>query len=174
MRQKSNRQPQADLSEEEEAERAMQRALRLLGYRSRTEAEVRQRLTRAGFSEHAISRTLATLYRLNLLDDAEFVRAWVSGRTGRGTSALRRELLGKGVARDLVEEGLQAGLSAERELDSAREVAERALRHRVTSGPEDLLRVRRLLQRRGYSWEIITRVSAEISTHHTADEDWLD
>jgi regulatory protein len=159
--------------DEQEAERAMQRALRLLGYRGRAEGELQMRLKRAGFSEPIIARTLKTLRRLDLLNDEEFVHAWVSGRRGRGAAALRRELLAKGVARETVEEGIRAGLSAEDEVNSAREVAQRALRSTAAPGPEDMLRVRRLLQRRGFSWEIIRRVSAEISDDLSADGDWL-
>lgn len=158
-----------------EYERAMQSALRVLGYRPRSEAEMRQRLERKGFSPEIIDRTLARLMYLSLLDDREFARSWVASRTGRGPARLKQELRQKGIHRDLAEEVITTGISAEDELTSAWHVAQRALRHSVCP-PEraEMQRVRRLLQRRGFSFEVIGRVCARLNDQLTAEGDWLE
>ena len=153
----------------------MQYAFLLLGYRQRSEAEMRQRLERKTYSSAVIDRTLAELTRLGLLDDRDFAHSWVASRTGRGPARLKQELILKGIPRDLAEEAIETGLSAEDEFASAWQVALRAVRG--SSVPPDrttLLRLRRLLQRRGFSFEVIGRVCVRLNDCFTAEGDWLE
>jgi len=166
--------PAIAMTEEQEQERAMQSALRLLGYRARSEEELRRRLQQKGISAVVTDRTLANLTRLGLLDDREFARGWVDMRQTVGAMRLRRELQQKGISRDLAEELVNARTMRE-ELDAAWQVASRAVR--TTSLPlerEGLLRVQRLLLRRGFTREIIMRVCARLNDHCTRDGDWLE
>lgn len=159
-----------------EEERAMQYALRLLGYRARSEAEMRSRLARKGFAVPVTDHTLAELTRLNLLDDREFARNWVAcRRDGRGPARLRQELRVKGIDRDLAEESIVTGLSAEEELAAAWAVAQRATRaHALPLAREEVLRIRRLLLRRGFTSGAVHRVCARLNDHATAEGDWLE
>jgi regulatory protein len=163
------------LSNLTDEERAMQSALRLLGYRARSVQELRQRLERKAFAPAIIARTLRELTRLGLLDDREFAHSWVQARRGYGPVRLRQDLLQKGIPRNLAEEAISTGLSADDELAVARQVAQRALRTLPT--PVDLstlARLRRMLQRRGFSYEVIGRVCARLSDRVTAEGDWLE
>src|SRR5215204_1128361 len=68
---------------------AMGRALNLLGYRARSEAELRERLRRYGYIEETIESVVLRLRELGYLDDAEFARMKATRRragTGRGGS----------------------------------------------------------------------------------------
>lgn len=156
------------------SEQAMQCALRLLGYRQRSEAELRQRLERKGFSPEITDHTLAALTRLGLLDDRDFASAWIAARPGCGPARIRQELRQKGIARDVAEMAIGIGLSAEDELEAAYQVAMRALRSRATPPERDeLLRIRRLLQRRGFSFDVIGQVCLRLNDQVTAEGDWL-
>lgn len=156
-------------------EHAMQFALRLLGFRARSEAELRQRLDRNGYPPHVTDHTLATLMRLNLLDDRDFARGWVASRPGRGPARLKQELRAKGVDRSLAEEVVADGFADDGEFDAALAVACRAARGReLPLEKNELLRVRRLLQRRGFSYTVIGRVCARLNDHLTEDGAWLD
>src|SRR5688500_7561394 len=53
---------------------AMGRALNLLGYRARSEAEIRDRLKRYGYVGETIDAVVARLGELGYLDDAQFAR----------------------------------------------------------------------------------------------------
>jgi regulatory protein len=84
-------------------------AARLLEARPRSEAEVRRRLTRAGYRADLVDTAVTRLMELGYLDDAEFARAWVASRDRarpRGEHALRRELTLKGVDRTAVDAAL--------------------------------------------------------------------
>lgn len=153
----------------------MQYALRVLGYRMRSEREMRLRLERKGFTAQVTDRTLANLMRLQLLDDRDFAATWVASRGGRGRARLKQELLRKGIDRDLAEETIETGMSVEDELASAWLVARRAARTRtIPLDRTEVLRVRRLLQRRGFSFDVISRVCAGLNDHLTGEGDWLE
>lgn len=88
---------------------------RFLEARSRSVAEVRRRLTQAGYRPELVEGAIARLVELGMLDDATFARAWIESRDRsrpRGERALRRELALKGIERGLADE-----LLAERRSD---------------------------------------------------------
>ncbi len=81
-------------------------ALRLLGRRMMTAAELRARLLLRADPER-VEAVLDKLTGWNYLDDAAFARAYVRNRAGRyGELRLRHELLHKGVMPALIEEAL--------------------------------------------------------------------
>lgn len=84
-------------------------ALRFLESRARSEAEVRRRLTFAGYRAELVEDAITRLRELGMLDDAAFARAWVESRDRarpRGERALRQELSLKGIERGLLDEVL--------------------------------------------------------------------
>ena len=84
-------------------------AMRLLGYRGRSEAEVRRRLS-PRYDSQVVDRVITSLTQQGYLDDAAFARQWRSNRERRrprGQRLLRQELLGKGVPEDTIREALE-------------------------------------------------------------------
>lgn len=84
-------------------------ALRLLGYRGRSEGEVRRRLS-PRYGSQVVDRVITALTQQGYLDDAAFARQWRSNRERRrprGQRLLRQELLGKGVPEDTISEALE-------------------------------------------------------------------
>lgn len=85
-------------------------ALRFLETRQRSVAEVRRRLTTAGYRAELIEGAVERLLALGILDDEAFTSAWVESRDRarpRGERALRRELQIKGVGRELVDAAME-------------------------------------------------------------------
>lgn len=88
----------------------LEAAARFLEARSRSVAEVRRRLSRAGYNAELIDGAIVRLGELGMLDDEAFGRAWLESRDRarpRGEITLRRELSLKGVDRSIVNELLQ-------------------------------------------------------------------
>lgn len=99
-----------ELLTEDVFQKAYARALILLGYRPRSEAEVRQRLNRAKFEPPVVERVVARLRTDGLLDDREFARYWAENRATfnpRGARLISQELRLKGVERTAIEEAVQ-------------------------------------------------------------------
>lgn len=144
---------------------ALKYAFRLLARRSRTAAEMSQRLRRKGFSEPVAGRCVQRLLDEGLLDDESFAREYMDySREHRpmGRIRLRHELRRRGVDDGLIERVL-ADLTEEDEEIMAR----RLLRRRGGIPDEDLpfeqrqRQMRRLfsyLARRGFSGSLIRRL----------------
>jgi regulatory protein len=139
---------------------AMGRAFNLLGYRARSEAEVRERLGRYGYVEETVEGVILRLRELGYLDDEEFARlkAWEKARKygpRRVSAELRRSGLGEELARGVVEEEF-AGRS---EVGEARSAAAR--RYNGHGSEAEARRVYGFLVRRGYSAEVCAQVARE-------------
>jgi regulatory protein len=155
----------------------LEAAARFLETRSRSVAEVRRRLGRAGYRAELVDGAIARLTELGMLDDATFGRAWVESRDRarpRGEIALKRELGLKGVDRAIVDELLEERrdlAGADPDADGADLVAarrllvrnERALA-RVTDPRQRRQRAYALLARNGFDPETCRRVSSELLT----------
>ncbi|MDA0264601.1 MAG: RecX family transcriptional regulator [Chloroflexi bacterium] len=102
---------------EAQYQKAKNAALRLLTYRSRSEKEVHRRL-QGKFPQEIIDRTVSSLRRQGLLDDAAFAREWREQREKsrpRGPAVIRQELQRLGVDREVIQEaltGFDAGANA--------------------------------------------------------------
>lgn len=131
---------------------------RLLARRGNFENELRSRLLGAGHDVVAVEAALERLRTLELLDDAALARSWIEERTRakpRSRQALRRELEGKGVDTEIVEQALVS--CAPDDLAQARALATAAI-GRMSGLPLEVQarRLRGRLLSRGFETEIVT------------------
>ena len=100
----------------------LEAAARFLEVRSRSIAEVRRRLTSAGYRADLVDGAIVRMMELGMLDDAAFAQAWVESRDRahpRGERAIRLELGQKGVERAVVEAVLAARRAGGTECDAS-------------------------------------------------------
>jgi len=141
---------QADLRHQ-----AQQAALRLLAYRPRSEAEMRQRLARRGLPDEVVQETIAHLREQGLLSDAAFARFWVEARdqnSPRGRRLLWQELSAKGIEREIARQAI----AVVTEEDAALRAAQKKARH--LQGQDYPIFRRRLgdfLLRRGFPYPTV-------------------
>lgn len=90
-------------------------ALRILGYRFNSEAELRRKLLRKSFPPSEIDEAIARLREEKWLDDERFAGAFVRTRTSKriGPSRIRRELSAAGVDRETAARALSANADDE-------------------------------------------------------------
>lgn len=99
----------------EEAKKALDWALKALGRRDHSEAELARKLCGKGVSPEVVAETIGRLKALHYLDDRRFAERWAESavRNGRGYGPrLRLELSRKGVPAEVIAEVL-AGVAAE-------------------------------------------------------------
>ena len=87
-------------------QRCLNAAIRFLGYRPRSESEVRQRLLRKGFDNSCTEKTLARLKERGLVDDTAFARFWIENRESfspRSRRLTMLELQRKGLDSSIIE-----------------------------------------------------------------------
>lgn len=93
-----------------ETDLAFQRAVRYLGMRPRSSAEIVAYLKRKEYDEQIVEVVVRRLHEKGYLDDEVFARFWVDNRNRfrpRGAQALRHELRQKGVERETIDTTLE-------------------------------------------------------------------
>jgi regulatory protein len=154
------------------AEVVLEAALRFLEVRQRSVAEVRRRLTQAGYQAELIDGAIARLGELGVLDDEAFTAAWVESRDRarpRGERALRRELALKGVDRTLVDDAMatrrpEPGGEADPDIVAAERLLQRHASQlgRVADPRTRRQRAYALLARHGFDSDLAGRLSAQL------------
>jgi len=143
--------------------RCLNAAVHYLGYRPRSEAEIRQRLQRHGFDGDCVERVLAKLKEQGLVDDTAFARFWKENRESfspRSRGLTRLELQRKGLAGGIIEQVIG-------EVDDSDSAYRAALGKARRLSPSDYQGFRRRLgehlRRRGFGYEVI---------NHTVERIW--
>ena len=142
--------------------RCLDTAARYLGYRPRSEVELRERLHRRGFDSDTVEAVLKRLKEQALVDDAAFARFWSDNRQSfrpRSRWLSRVELRQKGVPEDIIDQVVAA-------IDD-RDSAYRAAMNKVRSVPRiDYQGFRRrlgeYLRRRGFGYGVINHTVRRI------------
>lgn len=137
-------------------------AARFLGYRPRSETEIRQRLQRHGYDAENIDKTLARLKEQGLVDDIAFARFWRENRetfSPRSRRLTKMELKRKGLSSDVIEQVI----SEIDEKDSAYRAAINRVR-RLSSADYQVFRQRlgSYLGRRGFDYGIIKETTERV------------
>ncbi len=139
---------------------AMGRALNLLGYRARSEAELRERLGRYGYAGGTIEAVVVRLEELGYLDDEEFARLKAREKARRyGPRRVSVELKKSGVGEELAREVVEEEFAGRSELEEARSAASR--RYNRPGSDAEARRVYGFLVRRGYSAGVCAQVARE-------------
>jgi regulatory protein len=139
---------------------AMGRALNLLGYRARSEAEIRDRLGRYGYAGETVEAVVGRLGELGYLDDAEFARLKAREKARRyGPRRVSLELRKSGVGEKLAQEVVEEEFAERSEVGEARSAAAR--RYNGRGSDAEARRVYGFLVRRGYSAEVCAQVARE-------------
>lgn len=128
------------------------RALRLLSVRSRSRAELRERLLRAGYHPSEIEGAMADLEAVGLIDDERFARETAARdrRRGLGRRAGMASLRGKGVDRALAEQVTEEAQPGDEEARALEVARARVGRLRGLDPPVARRRLLGFLLRRGY------------------------
>jgi regulatory protein len=136
-------------------ERAYDRSVRFLGYRPRSEAEVRRYLAQKGIEPAVVDLVLDRLRGQGYLDDAEFARYWVENRTRfrpRGARVLRHELRLKGVDSAVIEEATASIETGSLAYEAGRPQAERLVALAQSDPAAFRRRLLAFLMRRGFDY----------------------
>lgn len=151
---------------EDDAKKALEMAIRYLGYRSRSQKEMETYLKGKGFSEEVIDKTLQKLKSYGYIDDSAFAKQWVNSRMASkpmGKALIKRELLYKGVKDQIIEESLDL-ITDEQEEEQAYNLALKySKRYQNLEPRQQYYKIGQALARRGFDWEIINRAVRKLN-----------
>ncbi len=135
--------------------RCLEAANRYLGYRLRSEYEMRQRLRQRGFDVNSIEAAISSLKEQGLIDDIAFARFWKDNRqqfSPRSQWLTRQELKQKGVSGDIINQVV----STIDDADSAYRAAKSHTRRlSVSDYPSFRHRLGKYLERRGFGYGVV-------------------
>ena len=142
---------------------ALKFAMKLISLRKRSAFEIKERLRKKKFEEDVIEEVLQELKNYKYLNDEEFAEAYINDRINfnpRGRFLIKKELNERGIAENIIERKMEELLSEEKEVESAKKMAEKKLR--TINNKTDKIKVdqkiRSYLQSKGYSFDIINLV----------------
>ena len=133
-----------------------------MGYRPRSEAELRRRLRQRGFDNERVEKVLSQLREKGLTDDFAFAQFWAENRESfspRSRAMLRRELRAKGIDAETITE-VTGGID---EVASAYRAAQKGART-ISTLDYDSFRKKLLgfLERRGFGYEVGQRTVDQV------------
>jgi regulatory protein len=150
------------LESQDRYQRCLNAAIRFLGYRPRSESEVRQRLQKHGFDGECLEKSLARLKEQGLVDDIAFARFWKDNRetfSPRSKRLTGMELRRKGLSSDVIEQVI----GEIDEKDSAYRAALKKAPRLATCEYQDFRRrLGDYLGRRGFNYGIIKETTERI------------
>jgi len=146
----------------DQLQRCLGAAYRYLGYRPRSESELRERMQRRGFAAETVDAAITRLKEQQLLDDEAFAQFWRENRESFGPRSqwlTGLELKRMGVMNGVIEQAV-AGMDDE---ENAYRAALQKTRHWT---PADYQSFRRrlgdYLRRRGFKYEVINHTVGRI------------
>lgn len=158
------------LKDADEFDKAYNKAIRFLGFRPRSEAEVERYLHDKEYPPEVVARTIERLRSEQYLDDEAFARFWLENRERfrpRGRQALRYELNQKGLDRQVIETALadldeaeSAWVALENKFYRWRNLDEQTFKQKVMG----------FLSRRGFNYETASQAANRAWTSLDAPE----
>ncbi|MED3662817.1 recombination regulator RecX [Ureibacillus sp. FSL K6-8385] len=165
-----------EIAYEDEISKAFNRALNYLSYQMRSEYEIKKKLLDAGFGESVALEAIQKLKRLGFLNDETYSKALLETKkrtAKKGPMAIKQDLLKKGIDQNILEKTLET-YTFEEQLRLARQLAEKTVKMNPKKTPAQIKqKIRDLLLRKGYSFEIANEILDQIDLERDDDE-WHD
>ena len=138
--------------------RCLNTAAHYLGYRPRSEAEVRERLQQRGFDGDSVTAVLAKLKEQGLVDDMAFAQFWKDNRQSfspRSQWLTKLELRQKGIAADIIDQVVDA--AADDDNSAYRAALSKARSLPLSDYQGFRRRLGEYLKRRGFGYRVINQ-----------------
>lgn len=149
-------------------------ALNYLGYKMRTEKEVKNKLFEKEYDEEIVDRVIEFLRKYNYVDDLKYAQSYINEVQRikpKGSYAIKQKLREKGISDIIIAEALEEGDLDED--DGAQRLLCKKLGDRREVSFKEKKKLHDFLLRRGYSYGIIKKAfeSLEIKLEEIADEE---
>lgn len=148
----------------EEKNKAINYALRSLSYRARFEKEIYDALKRKGFDDNIIEDTIYYCKEKEYLNDRDFAESFVRDKINfskLGPERIRYELRLKGISEDIINRVLR--VSRDEQFETALELGKKRIRlYKDDTKDAKYRKLSGFLQRKGYSYEIVSKVLKEL------------
>jgi len=161
------------LTSSDEFASAKSKALRFISRRMHAEKELRAKLIEREYHPKIVNEVIEYLRSIDFVNDEKFAKAFVNDfqlRKPAGNRLLQQQLHLKGISSAIIQNVL-GETNESREYDNALQAAMKKLDHYKVSRKKlepqkQQQRIAQFLQRRGFSWSVISSVSKKIFKNH--------
>lgn len=158
--------------------RAKDAALKFLSYRQRSEYEIQKKLIDLKFKPDIINQVIDNLKTIKLINDSEFADCFVKTALNKrliSRNLMKKKLLEKRIAKEIINDVLEKYYKDIDESKIVRKLAIKQLKKyqklkAKSTDKEHYIRLAAFLTRRGFSWDIISRVVRSILNVNSVDE----
>ena len=155
-----------DLVNDELKVKVYNSALRLLGYRMRSCAEMKQRLVEKKYPKNIIEEVIDKLLKIGYLNDAEFAEAFAHDKVKSkkiGPLALRMEFSPHEIDSDILEKTINIVYEKYSVSDLIKQLLDKKkIQFGTKLERKQMKRIQDLLKRKGFSWNEISTVFDEL------------
>lgn len=148
----------------EEQNKVINHALNLLSFRQRSEKEIYTALKRKDYEDFYIEKAIDYCRDQKYLDDRAFAKAFIRDKLNinkLGEQRIKYELIKKGVSQEIIDDVLI--LDVDDQYEAAFKLAEKKLpSYRNDDRNAVYRKLSGFLQRKGYSFEIVSKIMKEI------------
>ncbi|TWT03013.1 recombination regulator RecX [Planococcus sp. CPCC 101016] len=165
-----------EINFEDEVRKAYNKALYYLGFRMRSEGEVRQKLKEKEYGDAVIDEAIKKLYTHKFLDDQQFSEALMrtqinSGK--KGPRAIQQDMQKRGIDKQMQKDVLDS-YSEEEQLEIAKGLAEKiAIKEKMKTPSQIHQKINDNLMRKGYNYSLI-KLAIEGLDLEKNDDEWTD
>jgi len=127
-------------------ENAKQKAINYIGISKKTEYEVKQKLSRLGYSHDVIDMVISYLLNINYIDDVEYTKSYISQNERfmkYSIFEITQKLLQKGIKKDIIEQEIETLVNS----DYEKNLYERLLLTKCKNMDE--MKIKQYMYRRG-------------------------
>lgn len=143
---------------------AQNTALHYIGYKMRTEQEVRKKLFEKEYTEYIIERVINFLIKYQYIDDMKYSESYIKQRlqyNPKGIYVLKMELKQRGVKQNVIDKAVE-NMNID-ELSDAIKLLQKKCFYLDDIDEKNKKRLFAFLQRRGYSYDIIKEAFAYVT-----------
>lgn len=147
--------------------KAKDKAYKFLGYKARSEKEVRDKLTKENYPQEIIDRIIELFKHYNYINDENYTKAYINNRIKFKPQAkrmLKYELAQKGIDSDTIENIIDS--SNIDETDIAINLLQKRLKNKKDIEQKEKQRIYNYMLRRGFDYETINKAFKEVLNLH--------
>ena len=138
--------------------RAKLRAMHLLNDMWRTEAQLREKLTRNGYPADIVEAAISYVKSFGYINDYEYARSFIESRKERKSRReIYMQLVGKGVSRELIDEAFEESYEREDSTEAIRRLLEKKHYDRENTTLEEKKKIMAYLVRKGFGYDDIRK-----------------
>ena len=154
-------------------DKALNMSLRYLGYKMRTEKEIKNYLHRKEFSDEDITYVINKLIDYNYINDIEYTELWIRDKynfSNHGRYRIKTDLLKKGLSKEIIEEKIDNFFNEAKEKEKIKQLYFKKNPDNHKLEPKQLNTICNYILRRGFPGGLVRKTVYNLQNKSDIDQ----